>query len=312
MASVRDAFFTEIYNQVRNGENIYVITADLGAPSLDEFRRDYPNRYISVGIAEQNLIQVAAGMIWGGVNVVAYGLNPFPVTRAFDQIRCLLGELRVPLTLCVLNAGLCAAECGYTHMPIENMAMLRTLSNIEIYNPSDETISTKLAMETGHIKKPRIICFDKSISGIVYNDAELDLENGFSILGCNGESELGVITNGCYVKELSQVCAGRYRKIKLIDLYKLPVDEEALCAEIKQCNRLITVEENVKQGGLGSMVLEIMADHGIYKAIDRFALNLSNGYYDVFTNRNFIRKAQKISINYLLDVIDEYINEEVV
>lgn len=310
MASVRDAFFTEIYNQVRNGENLYVITADLGAPSLDEFRRDYPNRYISVGIAEQNLIQVAAGMIWGGVKVVAYGLNPFPVTRAFDQIRCLLGELRVPLTLCVLNAGLCAAECGYTHMPIENIAMLRTLSNIEIYNPSDETISKKLAMDTGHTKKPRIICFDKSISDTVYNEAELDLKKGFSILGCNGEAELGIITNGCYVGELNQVCADRFKKIKLIDLYKLPVDEEALCTEIKQCNRLITAEENVKQGGIGSMVLEIMADHGIYKAIDRFALNLSNGYYDVFTDRNFIRKAQKISINYLLSVINEYINKK--
>ena len=65
MASVRDAFFTEIYNRVKSGDDIYIITADLGAPSLDDFRRDFPNRYISSGIAEQDMIQIAAGMMWG-------------------------------------------------------------------------------------------------------------------------------------------------------------------------------------------------------------------------------------------------------
>ena len=69
MASVRDAFFNELYKQVKSGKNIYVITADLGAPSLDDFRRDFPDRYISSGIAEQNLIQIATGMTWGGLTL---------------------------------------------------------------------------------------------------------------------------------------------------------------------------------------------------------------------------------------------------
>ena len=113
MPTVRDSFFNEIYNQIRSDEDIYVITADLGAPSLDALRKDFPNRYISAGIAEQNLIEVSTGLAWTGKKVVAYGLNPFPITRAFDQVRCLMAELKVPFTLCALNAGLCSAESGY-------------------------------------------------------------------------------------------------------------------------------------------------------------------------------------------------------
>ena len=307
MASVRDAFFTEIYSQVKNGENIFIITADLGAPSLDDFRRDFPNRYISAGIAEQNLLQVAAGMSWGGVKVVAYGLNPFPVTRAFDQIRCLMAELKTPITLCALNAGVCSAECGYTHMPIEDMAMLRTLSNIEIYNPSDELVSKRLARATVHTNKPRIIRFDKSINGIIYNEDDFYSNVGFGILGNKENAKLGIITNGCYTRELYQVCADKFKKIKIIDLFRLPVDEEALCREIEKCNYIMTVEENVKSGGIGSMVLEIISDYSISKKIRRFGLNFSRGYYDIFTNRSLIRKDQQIDINYLVDVIESYL-----
>lgn len=310
MASVRDAFFTEIYSQVKKGENIYIVTADLGAPSLDDFRRDFPDRYISSGIAEQDLIQISAGMTWGGCNVIAYGLNPFPVTRAFDQVRCLMAELNVPLTLCVLNAGLCSAECGYTHMPIEDMAMLRTLSNIEVYNPSDETVSRKLARETGLNRKPRIIRFDKSISGTLYDD--VDFRKGFAIQGKEGSAKLGIITNGCYSKELSQICLKNCDNIKLIDLFKLPVDESSLAEELNNCNNIICVEENVRRGGIGSMVLEIISDYEINKSIRRFGLDLKSGYYDVFTDRNYIRQSQGIDIDHLLGVINGYVADGVI
>ena len=107
-----------------------VVSADIGAPSLDDLRLYYPEHFINVGIAEQSLISISAGLIKAGKKVVAYGLNPFPVTRAYDQIRCLMGELNIPLILCALNAGLCSANAGYTHMAIEVFGMMRMLPNI--------------------------------------------------------------------------------------------------------------------------------------------------------------------------------------
>lgn len=298
MASVRDAFFNQIYECVKAGDDIYVLTADLGAPSLDDFRKEFPERYVSVGIAEQNLVTVAAGLTLGGKKVIAYGLNPFPVTRAFDQVRSLMAELEIPVTLCALNAGLCSAECGYTHMPIEDMAMMRSLANVRIMNPTDETIARKLAVETAGCNVPRFIRFDKSIAGTIYEEEEIDFKRGFSVIGNKGQAKLGIITNGCYVKELNQWI--RQSKdtdgIKLFDLYSLPVDERMLISEIGKCQQIITIEENVLAGGLGSLLLEILSDHGIKKPMKRMGLDTKKGYYNVFTNREYIRKDQRIDM----------------
>lgn len=301
MTSVRDAFFDKVYNLVKQGEDIYIITADLGAPSLDAFRQDFPERYISVGIAEQNLITVAAGMALAGKKVIAYGLNPFPIVRAFDQIRCLMAELKIPITVCALNAGICAAECGFTHMPIEDMAMLRTLSNIEVYNPTDETISVQLACDVVNRKVPKIVRFDKTLRGKIYNINDVNFDKGFTCIGNTGHAKVGIITNGMYTKELNAaIASGKLTDGKLIDLYKLPVDEKALCKEIDLCDHIITIEENVKLAGLGSMILEILSDNGIVKKVLRYGLNMSDGYYDVFTSRDYIRMDQKIDIDSVL------------
>ena len=80
---IRDVFFHGIYQLVKEGEDIVVVSSDLGAPSLDCFRKDFPNRFINVGIAEQNLIAVASGLQLAGKKVVAYGLNPFPANREY-------------------------------------------------------------------------------------------------------------------------------------------------------------------------------------------------------------------------------------
>lgn len=298
MASVRDAFFNRLYECVRAGEDIYVLTADLGAPSLDQFRRDFPERYISVGIAEQSLVTVAAGLALGGKSVVAYGLNPFPITRAFDQIRCLMAELKIPVTLCALNAGLCSAECGYTHMPVEDLSMARTLSNVRFINPTDEVLARKLAEETSACKIPRIIRFDKSINGSVYNEGEIDFGRGFSVLGNQGAAKLGILASGCYVRELQQWMQQfpKADEIKLIDLYTLPVNEEKLLEEIRKCRQIFTIEEHVLAGGLGSLVLEILSDHGEGKPVKRMGLDVKKGYYEVFTDREYIRKDQKIDL----------------
>ena len=308
MTSVRDAFFNRIYEKIKDGEDIYVLSADLGAPSLDELRKNYPERFINVGISEQNLVCVASGMALAGKKIVAYGLNPFPATRAFDQIRCLMAELKIPITLCALNAGLCSAECGYTHMPIEDVNLLRTLANIKIFNPTDETISIKLADTVG--REPRFVRFDKTLGLKIYEDIELSV--GFAISGNQSECKLGLITNGCYAKEINSflIQENLYRDVKLIDLFKIPFDESKFIAQLTNCEKLITVEENALPGGLGSMVLEIMSDKNVSKSMKRYGFDVKNGYYNVFTNREYIRKDNSIDLESLKVIIRECLKEK--
>lgn len=293
MLSARDTFFNQIFAQVSQGEDIVVITSDLGAPSLDDFRKYNPERYISVGIAEQSLISIAAGLSLSGKKVVAYGLNPFPITRAFDQVRSLLAELKIPITLCGLNAGLCSAVAGYTHMPIEDMGMVRMLSNVRMFDPSDTYIAEKLAKEVPTCTYPRYIRFDKAVNETFYNEEDIDFRTGFTTYGQRGN--LCIVTFGCFVSPVRKMVNQHFemgREIQLIDLFGLPADREKLVKHLRSAKKILAIEENVLAGGIGSYILELLSDYGISKPVKRLGLQFENGYYDVFTNREYIRKNQ--------------------
>lgn len=310
--SVRDSFFNEIFELTKKGNDILIVTPDLGAPSLDNFRKYFPEKFISVGIAEQNLISVSAGLSLSGKKVVVYGLNPFPITRAFDQIRCLLAEQKIPVTLCALNAGLCSAECGYTHMPIEDIGMMRTLSNIHTLNPSDTLMAQKMAREVISCDYPRYIRFDKAIQEILYQDCEIDFHLGFTTYGHPGR--LCIITYGYFVFPIRQIVDQWLKKgvnIQLVDLFSLPVQEKRLIDIIEKSQQILTIEENVLPGGVGSYILELLSDFQIVRPVKRMGLKFPNGYYEVFTNRNYIQHEQKLDIESIETAIFKLIQRSI-
>jgi len=300
MTSVRDVFFHSIYEQIQRGEDYYFITSDLGAPSLDDLRQYYPERFISVGIAEQSLISISAGLTMAGHKVIAYGLNPFPVTRAYDQLKSVVAGLNVPLTICALNAGLCSAESGYTHIPAEDFAMLRMLPNIEIYNPTDCTIAELLADSTASIKHPRFIRFDKKLGETIYKEEEIEIDKGFAVYGCE-DVEITVVTLGNYVADLRRLADEFGNRIKVIDIFKMKPDIPALLEMVRGSKAIITLEENMLEGGLGSFVLEVLSDHKLLIPTHRLGVRFMP--YRVFANRDYIQKDQRIDIRSVREFI---------
>ena len=310
MPSVRDAFFNRIYQKIHSGEDIYIITPDLGAPSLDNLRKYHPDRFISVGIAEQSLITIAAGLIQSGHKVVAYGLNPFPVTRAFDQVRCVMSELNIPLTLCGLNAGICSADAGYTHMATEVFGMMRMLPNIRINNPSDETMAECLADAAVSDPRSRFIFFDKAISGKRHAPSEIDFEKGYFAYHPLPNAKIALIANGCYstiCSEIVDTYALRGVALTLIEPYSIPVDTERLTKDLSGISHILTVEENMLPGGLGAYVLEILSDHQMNIPVTRMGLRMENGVPRVFMNRTYLRDQQKLNPGDIVASIDRII-----
>lgn len=305
--NVRDAYFSEIYKLVKNGEDIVIVSADLGAPSLDDFRKDFPHRFINIGIAEQNLLSVASGIALTGKHVIAWGLNPFPVTRAFDQMRVFMQDMNIPLTVVALNAGSCSAECGYTHMPIEDIAMVRTLSNIRIVNPSDEIISKSFAQDIVRTFKPTFIRFDKYIHDKYYDSNQIEIEKGFVVKSTG--SDVAIITNGIFVNKIRKIedeLKLKDIRYKLIDCFCLPVDEKALIDEIQKCKLIITIEDNIKIGGLGSMILEILSDNQLNKPVKRLSLEKNDRIKDKIINREYWYKEIGLTEQQLLEKINSY------
>lgn len=312
MASIRDAFFNTLYQQIRLGADTYVVTPDLGAPSLDALRENDPDHYISVGIAEQSLISISAGLALAGKNVVAYGLNPFPITRAYDQIRSLLAEFSIPVTVCGLNTGFCSAESGYTHMALEDFAMVRALGNIHIFNPTDETIAQMLAEATVTCKEPRYIRFDKTLRGVLYQRDEIDFSVGFTTYGSSA-AQIILISNGCYVRPLRALAdeyAAKGIAVKCIDLYALPFNPIALKAEVSAGHQIITIEENALPGGLGSCILEFLSDQSLNIPVHRIGYDPQSEHFKVFTNQNYIAEHLGLDIAAVRHAINDSLAKE--
>lgn len=307
MPSVRDKFFNTIFEMIKSGEDIFVVSADLGAPSLDDLRKYFPERFINVGIAEQSLISISAGLAISGKKVVAYGLNPFPVTRAFDQVRCLMGELKIPLTLCALNSGICSAEAGYTHMAVEVFNIMKCLPCVKTFNPSDETLSEMLARDTAAAELPRYIIFDKASKDILYAKDELSFDKGYAIYQPLKNSEIVIAAYGSFIpmlREIAQLYAEKNISIKVIDMFSFPVNEKMFLEEVKDHSHIITLEENVLSGGLGSYVLEILSDNQINIPVKRMGLNFCAGVPQVFMNRDYVRKQQRLDRNSIIATVD--------
>lgn len=301
---VRDVFFNNVYEKVRQGEDIVIVSSDIGAPSLDKFREVYPERFVNVGIAEQNVISVAGGLSLAGKKVITYGLNPFVVTRAFDHIRNIMNSLKIPVTISALNAGSSSVEAGYSHNAIENMTIMRTLDNIKLINLSDEIMAKKVVEEILSNPCPRYIQFDKYIEGIIYQKEEIDFSKGFIISGYK-ESDVLVVSYGIGVVEIQNLDM----RVKLMDCFSIPIDEKSFIEEVLNIKKIVTVEDSVAQGGLGSMILEILNDNKIFIPVERIALKSEYPLPSDFVNRKMFCEYKGTGSNDIRKVIEK-IGEE--
>lgn len=294
---VRDKFFETVYQRTKQGEDIVIVSSDLGAPSLDDFRQEFPHRFVNVGIAEQNAIAVAAGLQLAGKKVITYGLNPFPVTRAFDQIRNLASSLNIPVTVTALNAGSCSADAGYTHAAIENISLINTLHNLSAFNPTDETIAELLVDEIIEKPMPRYIQFDKQLEGTFYEKKNISFDKGF--VSNMVDSDVVIVAYGI----MAVKCMKAVSEIKILDCFKIPFDVKSFIEEVNDCRQIYTLEDGIIHGGIGSIVLDILNDNQINIPIKKYGMRLKNGYPQVFADRDYLWKYEGLDINLIIDEI---------
>jgi transketolase len=265
--------FCEIASQNRN---FMVVSADYAAPMFDAFKRDFSEQYISVGIAEQNMIAVACGLALMNKRVIAYGLSPFPVTRAFDQIKSAVTNMGLPISIVVSGVGL--SEQGITHSNIDDVALMRTLPNMRIITPTDNIMGAAVADYALVNTDPLYVRFDKNADGDLYAGRTIDFERGFEVLH-NGKDAV-LITCGYFTRKLLEL-AERLEpngvKAKVIDLYALPFDTDTLISEIGGMP-VVTIEEHIINGGIGSVMLELLNERGLPNKVKRMGIDFGGAY----------------------------------
>ena len=293
MNGARYSYLDTLCDLGRSNRDIVIVSADYAAPVFDDFKKSHPSQFLSVGIAEQNLIAVSCGLALEKKRVVAYGLSPFPVSRAYDQIKCALSNMRLPVNIVVSGVGF--SEYGITHSNIEDISLMRTIPNMRIITPADNTTAIEAARYVLQSTMPTYIRFDKYAEGQIYEENDIKFNRGFSVLA-DGR-DVVVITCGSFTSQVLKLVPEWQKngiKPTIIDMYSLPVDSNALLSVINT-TPILTIEEHIHHGGIGSFVLELFNDNGLKNSIKRMGIEFNGNYPQASGSREYYLKKFGLS-----------------
>jgi transketolase len=309
--TMRDVFIEGIYRRMEKDDSLMFLSADFGSPKLDMIRADYPDRFINVGIAEQNLVNIAAGMALEGFTVYAYAIAPFLVMRAYEQIRNNLSLLsnshKVNVNLVGVGAGLSYDVSGPTHHCIEDLSIIRTLPNITIFSPSDWVLAEQFVDYSISNVGPKYIRFDGKPQNNLYNpDEKINFQSGFSEL-VSGK-DICLVSTGYMthiVKQAVEKLVNEGIRPGVIDVFMIkPFADDAFFKTIKKYKAVITVEEGfINKGGLDSVIANLLNWRRSDIKMDRIGFN--DAYVFDIGGRTYLHRVNGMDDNGIIAKINE-------
>ncbi len=242
-----------------------VMDADLsGSTQTGMFAKKFPDRFVNCGIAEQNMISVAAGIASTGVPVFASSFAMFAVGRAYEQIRNSVCHPKLNVKVCASHAGITVGEDGATHQYCEDLAVLRTIPNLLVISPADAT-ETYAAME--HVLNydgPVYVRLGRYAVPTVFDKETYKFELGKAIPVREGDDAV-VFATGimlAFALEAADMLAAEGINISVVNVHTLkPLDEETIIAYAKKTGKVVTAEDHTVIGGLGGAVAECLSEN---------------------------------------------------
>ncbi|MFA6310337.1 MAG: transketolase C-terminal domain-containing protein [Sterolibacterium sp.] len=270
---IRDAFFDRVYEFAAKDKNVVFLSADADAFSLQKFKRDFPDRYINVGVAEQNMVTVATGLALAGKNVFIYAILPFVTMRCYEQIKFNICGMNLPVTIVGVGVGYSFEFDGPSHHGVSDVGIMRMLPEMTLCNPATPLCAASYAQQAYESSTPVCVRLDKGPLRELYSVGDT-FSRGMNLV--RGGTDLCIVATGREVQrsfELAEILEGKGVTVGILDVHRLkPIDSSAFLSEIAPYERIVTLEENSIIGGLGSAVAEILVDNGVFKPLKRCAL----------------------------------------
>jgi len=270
MKATRDAFGEQLKVSAENNDQILGLNADLGgATKISAFGKEYPERFLEMGIAENNMIGIASGLSEYGFKVFLASFASF-LTGKYDAIRCSIAYSNAPCILVGTHSGLAIGKDGVTQMGLEDISLMRTLPGMTVLNPStyNQTKSLVKFLCESEITNPYYLRLGRQPVAELYTEND-SFEIGRGVLHRTGS--LGVVfSSGCVLGDVLDATEGL--DLSVIDFHTIkPLDREMIIKY--SANHVFTVEDHTIIGGLGSAVAEVIAEEGLSVKLHRIGLN---------------------------------------
>ena len=261
---MRDSFAREMTKLASERDDVTLLSGDIGNRMFDRFKEAAPTRFFNCGIAEANMMSLAAGMALSGLRPVIYTITPFTTTRCLEQIRVGVAYHQAPVVIVGTGSGLSYAELGPTHHSLEDMAILRTLPGLNVVAPADSAELVAQLREALDSPHPTYMRIGKKGEPALHGEAA-ELGIGKANLLRDG-SDLLVVGVGPILGEALQAAAALAPEGISVAVASLggvkPLDEPFLRKMTERFPQWLSLEEHGISGGLGSALLEWLADTG--------------------------------------------------
>ena len=239
--------------------NIVVLDADLsGSTQTKKFADVYPDRFFNAGIAEANMMGMAAGLAVSGKTVFASSFAMFASGRAYEIIRNSIAYTGANVKICATHAGVTVGEDGASHQCVEDLSLMRTIPGMTVINPADDVSARALIKAAAAYKGPVYIRLGRAAVPVIYEEGKT-FEIGKALRVREGK-DAAILATGIMVNEALQAAemlAAEGIECRVVDVHTIkPLDREEVIAAAKECGCIVTAEEHSVIGGLGSAVAE--------------------------------------------------------
>ena len=240
-------------------DNLMILTCDVSTSAgLDRFRKTYPEKYLDLGIAEQNMIGVAAGLASENFNVITTTFAPFQTMRCCEQIKVNLGYMRQRICMVGIASGLALGTLGYTHCCIEDIGILRSIPGMIIISPADSLETVKALEAAVKSKNPSYLRLTGSSNNPIVYNKDYEFEIGKSITLKQGK-DITIFCSGTMVYqslEAAKILESKKISSKVVNMHTIkPIDKLAI-EEACDLSLIVSIEEHNIIGGLGSAISE--------------------------------------------------------
>ena len=281
-------------------QEIFLLCGDLGYSVLEPFAAAFPNRFLNVGIAEQNMTLVATGLALEGYNVFTYSIGNFPTLRCMEQIRYDVCYHNLNVKVIAVGGGYAYGPLGASHHTTEDLAMLRSIPNMLVTAPGDPDEAAALARLLSRHVGPAYVRLNKTGEERVHAQSGLTLEIGRFIPVRDGTDVVVLTTGAVLMAVVREVESNSLPWAILSAPFVSHMDEGDLCRLATQYRRIVTVEEHQLNGGFGSALLERLSDLRTGGRLDTFPIvhrvGIPNEFIDCAGTQDFLRTRAGIDL----------------
>jgi transketolase len=288
-------------------DNLMVLTCDVSTSAgLDRFRKTYPEKYLDLGIAEQNMIGVAAGLASENFNVITTTFAPFQTMRCCEQIKVNLGYMEQKICMVGIASGLALGTLGYTHCCIEDVGVLRSIPGITIISPADSLETVKALEAAVKSETPSYLRLTGSSNNPIIYNKNYEFKIGKSITLREGK-DITIFCAGAMVHkslEVAKILESKNISSKVVNMHTIkPIDKMAI-EEACNSKLIVSVEEHNIIGGLGSAIAEYKSS--LKKSPKQLFLGIKDTY-SKGGNYKFLQEKHRLTSNKIVeDILNSY------